>query len=218
MIIASYQEFKQYLTLCFDKKLPGIESHLMLASSERKPDILNKELHLKAKKSSVLMFFYEKNGETYLALIKRPIYAGVHSGQISFPGGKWELSDTSLFQTALRESHEEIGLHSDKVELMGELTALYIPPSNYLVTPFVGTSKGSIEFSADPKEVAEIIEIPVNYLLNGCSNFQSVDIQMSDGTILQSKAIIFKGNVIWGATAMILNEFIILWKTTVYNR
>jgi 8-oxo-dGTP pyrophosphatase MutT (NUDIX family) len=218
MKIVTFEEFKHKLTLCFNGKLPGIDSHLMLATSERKPDILNKKLHIKAKKSSVLMFFYEKKGEVYLALIKRPLYAGVHSGQISFPGGKWEKSDSSLFHTALRESYEEIGLEPEKVELIGELTSLYIPPSNYLVTPFVGISKGAIQFSADPKEVAQILEIPAGFLLNGCNDFQSIDIQMSDGAIIHTKAIIFKGNIIWGATAMILNELIILWKTTVYNR
>lgn len=157
--------------------------------------------------------------EYYLVFIKRPVYNGVHSGQISFPGGKWETTDKSLYHTALREAREEIGIHPERVTFIGKLTDLYIPPSNYVVSPFVGTYSGNCNFFPNPKEVESIIEIPASFLLHeNDPPFQSMNISLYDGSRLNVPGICFHKNIIWGATAMILNEFFLLWKSTVNNR
>jgi 8-oxo-dGTP pyrophosphatase MutT (NUDIX family) len=165
-----------------------------------------------------LILFYEKHNLVHTVLIKRPVYEGVHSGQVAFPGGKWEVADKSLYHTAIRESAEEIGILPEKVEFIGKLTDLYIPPSNYIVSPFVGIYNHIPTFSPDPNEVSAVIEIPLNELLRLTDPFQLVEFILPGGISLQSPGFDYQGNIVWGATAMILNEFLILWKTTVNNR
>jgi 8-oxo-dGTP pyrophosphatase MutT (NUDIX family) len=210
--------FKEKLSTCFNYQLPGLDAHLMIAHEQRIKDLMDSQKQGNARKSSVLLLFYEKNELPHLVFIKRPVYNGVHSGQIAFPGGKWEIDDTSLYNTALREPSEEIGILPEKVNYIGKLTDLYIPPSNYLVSPYVGYYSGVPIFNPDPKEVYSILEISLNEILILADPFPKVNITILDGTNFETYGFEFKGNIIWGATAMILNEFLILWKTTVKIR
>ena len=136
----------------------------------------------------------------------RPTYEGIHSGQISLPGGKYELTDSDLSVTALREAQEEIGVDSKKVRLIGRLSELYIPPSNYIVQPFVGVLETEPAFTPDPKEVERIIEIRLEDLLDE-KNKRKKRILLRTGTSILAPCYIIDGNTIWGATAMILSEF-----------
>lgn len=157
--------------------------------------------------AGVLIFLYPVDDQPYLVFMKRTEDGGVHSGQISFPGGKSEKSDPSIEFTALREASEEVGIHSDEVTLLGRLTDLYIPPSNFLVTPIIGCSLNKIEFIADPMEVAEIIEIPLSSFKDKYSR-STAHIFINEGLQFDAPCFKIEEYIIWGATAMILNEFL----------
>src|SRR5690606_34915901 len=119
-----------------------------------------------ARQGAVLALLYPKNGELYTVLILRNIYEGTHSGQVSFPGGKREVEDKSLWHTALREANEEVGIMVENVKLIGELTKVYIPPSRFLVTPFLAYTHEAPDFKRDRIEVQRIIETPVSIFLD----------------------------------------------------
>ena len=109
-----------------------------------------------ARPGSVLILLYEADGEIKFPLIKRPDYAGTHGGQVSLPGGKTEPGEDSI-QTALRETHEEIGIAGHDVEVLGRLSEFHVIPSNYMITPVVGTIRKNPVFIPDPFEVARIL-------------------------------------------------------------
>ena len=137
--------------------------------------------------------------------MKRPDYVGHHSGQISFPGGKEEPGDDSLQETAKRETFEEIGVTQNKVKIIGKLSDLDIPISNFLVHPFVGYMTESPIFCTDPKEVAYLITCPVKTLLG--KPILQTKMTFND-TVFDIPYYNINGEVIWGATPMILREFI----------
>jgi 8-oxo-dGTP pyrophosphatase MutT (NUDIX family) len=138
--------------------------------------------------------------------MQRPDYNGVHGGQISFPGGKMELHDKTLADTALRESKEEIGIDPRQVTILGELTKLYIPPSNFHISPFLASSFVKPEFTPDPQEVAAVIVLPVDQILSGQS-IQQKKVRTGLGFSMEVPAFYINEKIIWGATAMILSEF-----------
>ncbi len=164
-----------------------------------------------ARIACVLLLLYQKNEEWYLVLIER--VSGPHdkhSGQMSFPGGAVEKEDKTLQDTALREAHEEIGADPDKIQVLGQLTDLYIPVSNFLVHPFVAYSEEKLSFQAELSEVKTIVEIPFRHLIDP-STKQKKEIPFKNGMVLKNVPYFnLKGKVVWGATAMILNEFLAL--------
>lgn len=162
----------------------------------------------KGVKSSVLILLYPNVPGTDISfvLIQRPSYEGVHGGQISLPGGRSEEADKDLKQTALRETKEEIGIDPETIVTIGVLTELYIPPSNYLVLPFVGYTLEKPLLNPDPQEVAGIIEIKLTDLKND-RNIKHKEIYIRHGISLFAPCFEINGYTIWGATAMILNEF-----------
>ena len=157
------------------------------------------------KLSAVLVLFYPFVDEPHLVLMQRNAYPGVHSAQVSFPGGKAETYDASLQATALREANEEVGVEPDLVRVSGQLTQVYIPPSGFLVEPYVGTTPSRPNFVPNPNEVQHIIEVPVRQLLDEAS-IQQRSIALSDGMKIQVPAFILQDFVVWGATAMMLSE------------
>lgn len=188
------------------KDLPGRASQLKMSSAARIRQLIRITPSDDARQSSVLLLLYPLAGKVYFVLMLRPEYRGIHSGQISLPGGKSEETDDSLIYTALREAREEIGIDPSKVQILGQLTEMFIPPSNFIVTPVVGYQASRPEFRADPKEVAGIIEIALDDLLDD-NNRQMKKIKLSMGLTLKVPAYCINGHVIWGATAMILSEF-----------
>jgi 8-oxo-dGTP pyrophosphatase MutT (NUDIX family) len=194
------------------KPLPGVSSQLKMASMRRLIKDGKVIVPDDVRKGGVLALFYPTDGKIFMVFIKRTEYPGVHSGQISFPGGGWEQGDKNMVDTALREAEEEIGVIRSTVVPIGKLTDLFIPPSNFLVTPVVGFTRERPDFMPDPDEVDRILEFPLEDLLNEL-NIQDKDITIFPAIRLKVPCFYVDGNVIWGATAMILNELIEVIRT-----
>ncbi len=200
-----FYEFVVSLEERLQKPLPGKSAQLKMSSLARIQELFKLAAPESATQSSVLVLLYPFAGSIGLVLMLRPQYRGVHSGQISLPGGKFEETDESLIYTALRESKEEIGINPLQVQIIGQLTEMYIPPSNFMVTPVVGYQSSRPVFTADAKEVAEIIEIKLDDLMDA-KNRQQKKIKLSVGLSLKVPSYCINGHIIWGATAMILSE------------
>lgn len=190
------------------EELPGERAHQELSPYER---ATAKSVRGKGKNprfSAVLILLYAIEYKPYFALIQRQEYEGVHSGQIALPGGRREESET-LKETALRETEEEIGVPSDKITVLGELTEVYIPPSNFIVTPFVGYMDERPEFIPEQKEVASILEIPLEQLMDeSLLKEKKIKVTNYSATPYYLQVPYFELNfeTVWGATALILNE------------
>ena len=159
------------------------------------------------RKGSVLILLYPDQNGLFVPLMVRPVYNGHHSGQISLPGGKQEPEDPDRIFTALRESHEELGIDPEKVQVLGTLTELYIPPSNFQVLPVVGWTPQKPDFVPDPVEVAAIVEVPLEQLLNN-KNIKQTKRLLSTGFSFETPCYFVEEQEVWGATAMILSEFL----------
>jgi 8-oxo-dGTP pyrophosphatase MutT (NUDIX family) len=202
----NFQDFLKNVSQVESMPLTGVASHIKMAPSERVRLLEESNLHFEnAKKAAVLMLFYPKNDITYLALIIRNSYPGVHSSQIAFPGGKVENYDKSLQDTALRETHEEIGISPDKVTVVRSFSEIYIPPSNFLVAPFLGFAEVELEFTKQLSEVAGIIEFPVSRLLDDKTVSTKV-VNASYKNNLEVPVFQIEEHSVWGATAMMLSE------------
>lgn len=159
----------------------------------------------------LLLYPHTTNGyapELHLVLTRRAEYPGAHSGQISLPGGRREGMET-LQSTALRETREEVGVSPAVLELLGRLSPLYTPPSNFCIYPFVAASASRPLFRPDPVEVAELIETPLSLLLNPATRHEEIWNFPVYGPRRVPFFDVF-GHKVWGATAMILNEFLTL--------
>jgi 8-oxo-dGTP pyrophosphatase MutT (NUDIX family) len=202
-----FDDFIQKLTLELTLPLPGKEVQLKMSSHVRIRELMELTHPHAAIKSSVLILLYPGKGNhlpTFVVTL-RPMYNGIHSGQISLPGGRFEISDENLIHTALRETSEEIGIDPGKVTVIGKLTELYIPPSNYLVQPFIGFTYFPPVFTPQPEEVEQIIEIPVYELMDERNRMYKEFVVR--GINFTAPSYVFNGKNIWGATAMILSEF-----------
>ncbi|MDX1628477.1 MAG: CoA pyrophosphatase [Fulvivirga sp.] len=185
--------------------LPGMEAQRVMMPAESAKARFNLD-KTDVKRGGVLILLYPKNGHTYLPLTLRPDYGGTHSGQVSLPGGKYEKEDGHITNTALRETHEEIGVNSKHITVLGTLTDLYIPPSNFRVTPVVGVIPKEPSFAIDTFEVQKLIETPVDHLLDE-ERKKRKDILVRNGRRINAPYFDIHGMVVWGATAMILSEF-----------
>jgi 8-oxo-dGTP pyrophosphatase MutT (NUDIX family) len=160
--------------------------------------------------SAVLVPLYRRQGQYHIVFIKRTDTVKTHKGQISFPGGTRETADGTLRDTALRESSEEIGLHAGDVEILGELDDEITTTSNYIVTPYVALIPWPYRFVINREEVDEIIEVPLPALLE--KDCQKPDTEIVNGEVVESCAYHYRGQIIWGATARILNKFLDIFK------
>jgi 8-oxo-dGTP pyrophosphatase MutT (NUDIX family) len=186
--------------------LPSISAHIKMAPLERVKLIKEGFDNLdNTRKAAVMMLFYPKNEITHLVLIVRNSYPGVHSSQIAFPGGKAEEFDLDFKATALRETHEEIGIHPDKITVIRDFTSVYIPPSNFLVYPFLGISSTELEFTLQEEEVAGIVEIPLSLLLDD-SIITMKTLETSYAKSIEVPCFQIEEHLVWGATAMMLSE------------
>lgn len=153
--------------------------------------------------AAVLVLLYPMGEGLHFVLTRRTESLGVHSGQISLPGGRCEGAE-SLSRTALRETEEEIGVRCDSVELLGELTPLYVPPSDYLIYPRVGACSARPALRPAPSEVAEIIEAPLSLLLD--DSIKGVENVTRYGQPFTIAYYHIGAHKVWGATAIVLSE------------
>jgi 8-oxo-dGTP pyrophosphatase MutT (NUDIX family) len=196
------QKLKYRLSL----PLPGITAHLKMMHEERKKTIMRYKTPDNAKKGAVLILLFPDEHKIKTVLLLRQEYDGVHSGQVSFPGGKWEEGDNDLAATAVREAYEETGVMKDDVQIAGALSPIYIPPSNFLVYPFVGTISYKPDFLPSTIEVQTLIEADIEKLCDD-SIISEKEITLKNGIKMVVPYYNIGGHTVWGATAMILSEF-----------
>lgn len=201
-----FTDFIKYIPKIEKEKLLSTDAHAKMAPLERISFLKEANyIDKNPKKAAVLMLFYPKNGITHLALIVRNSYPGVHSSQIGFPGGKVEESDFNLEHTALRETHEEVGVHPEKVKIIKPFSEIYIPPSNFLVYPFMGISHEELNFIPDLDEVKRVLEFPISLFLDDAT-IAKVKMSTSYATDIEVPAFMVDKYVVWGATAMMMSE------------
>ncbi len=201
-----FDEFLKYTPKIRNVELPATQAHAKMAPSNRLDLLKSIDFNqINPKQAAVLMLFYPKNNKTHLALIVRNSYNGVHSSQIAFPGGKVENQDANFSETALRETHEEIGIHPKKINLIRPFTQVYIPPSNFMVYPYMGYSNDELEFTLQQEEVAGLVELPMaDFLDDRIVEHKIMKTSYADAFEVPG----FKVNehFVWGATAMMLSE------------
>lgn len=207
MYLSNPDEFIPALKARLAQQLPGWEAHQIMAPPARRgiTQADYEERKKTARLGSVLALLYPVDNVLHTVLMQRPTYEGTHSAQISFPGGKIEPFDTDRFEAALREAKEEVNVNRADVEVLGQLTEIYIPPSNFLVYPIVGYAAARPTFEPDAREVVEIIELPVKELLQD-KNLVETSVVSNNIFRFNSPAFKFNERIVWGATAMMLAE------------
>ncbi len=188
------------------KPLPGTEVQWEMASSDRMIRNFPRTPGPDARVAAVLILLYPDNGTIHTLFMQRHNYDGVHGGQISFPGGKKEPADKDIIETALREAEEETGVDRSTISVIGTLTPLFIPVSNMIVTPVVGFCDKKPEFIHQPEEVVYLIEAELMRFLD--PKIIKITPKEIRGEIIDIRYFDYEGHVIWGATAMILNELL----------
>ncbi len=199
-----FHDFINTLDTQLRQPLPGPEAHLKMASATRLR--LKVQPNEKTRRSAVLILFYPYRDQILVPLILRPKYDGVHAGQMAFPGGRYEKTDENLIRTALREAQEEIGIKASDVQVLGKLTELFIPPSNFYVLPVVGKLTYKPDFYPDPREVEAVLEVNLEELLDeSIVGFTELDVR---GITIEAPFYDIQGHKVWGATAMMISELL----------
>lgn len=196
---------KQYIQLIEKgmQQLPGVKGQMKMAPIHREKDYRNVSKNYKS--SAVALVLYPEQNKINSILIQRPIYNGAHSGQIALPGGKLEKDETTL-EAAIRETKEEIDLDLYIENHLGALTNLYIPVSNFIVTPHVFYIEQLPSLKKEEREVAAILPFPIEQL-NMPSTRLIKDIQVDKYTLKDVPYFSIEQKTVWGATAIILSEF-----------
>jgi len=202
----------EQLTQRLQQPLPGRKAQLSLFSDQGLSEYKNRFQKYEqevdpatTRQSGVMIMLYEKEGKIYFPLIERPVYDGVHSGQVALPGGKKEESDADIIETALRETFEEVGIEKSGIQILGTLTPVYIPPSRFWVNVVVGYYTEVPSFTPDAREVASVIEFPLDRLFEE-NNYEERGVITSGSLTMKAPGYIYQDFFIWGATSMILGE------------
>jgi 8-oxo-dGTP pyrophosphatase MutT (NUDIX family) len=184
--------------------LPGLPAQLRMSPPGR---VVALPAGVSPRDAGVLVLLYPIQGELHFVLTRRNDRLGNHSGQISFPGGRREPADVDIAATALREANEELGILSAGIEVIGELTQLYVPPSNFVIHPIVAFAQHAPAFTPQPDEVAEVIEVKLRRLLDpSIKHAVSRPLLSLNGQVVMAPAYRLAGHDVWGATAMVLSE------------
>ncbi|SDQ93427.1 NUDIX hydrolase [Flagellimonas zhangzhouensis] len=202
-----FNEFCQLALKLKNLPLPGEDSHYKMSPQLRIEWLKrNKVRDANPRRAGVMaLFFPDEELQTKLLLILRKTYPGVHSNQIGFPGGKEERIDKTLLETALRETHEEVGVPPSGVEVIKELSEVYIPPSNFLVQPYIGIYPSPQPFVLQESEVEQLVEVFLSDFLDD-SNHIEENLTTSYAKNIDVPAYRLNGYTVWGATAMMLSE------------
>ncbi len=196
------------LSIRLAQPLPGSVAHEPMRATPVGPIRPKFEHRLPPKPGSVLILLYEDEGKIKFPLTKRPEYLGAHAGQISLPGGKAEPGENYI-QTALREGQEEIGIHPDELTVVGRLSDFFVIPSNYLIVPVVAYTRTRPIFIPQESEVVKILEGSLDDLVRDDA-IQTKEILAAKMYPMLAPHFLIENEVVWGATAMMLNEFRII--------
>ncbi len=200
-----FDQFSAKLSGAVQGDLPGFNAQSLLAPTHRGTPDINAEYYKNARLGGVLVLLYPHQEEIRTVLIRRPEYDGVHSRQIAFPGGKREEEDEDIIETALREAEEEVGVPRETVTVICPLSELYIPPSNFLVTPVLAYANERPNFVLQESEVDGILEPTIHQLLDD-SLIAEHEIQVRGDMTITSPGLALGEYIVWGATAMMIAE------------
>lgn len=213
MKVKSFPNLLELLSTQLKLPLPSKEAiKMMFPNIKALPESLPDNVRM----SAVMVLLYIKNNEWHLLTIRRTTDGNAHSGQISFPGGRYENEDEDYLATALRETYEEIGIEPEKITPLGALSPVYIVVSNYHVHPFVGYWDASGQFNISPNEVQEVLEIPLSNLFSSQAKVQTeIETPTQPNFKRKVNAYQIEDNItIWGATAIIIAELELLLRQT----
>lgn len=200
-------DFKQLIDTLHERlqqPLPGAKAHEPMRATPTgliKPKFEHK---LPPKPGSVLILLYPDNGRIKFPLTKRPDYLGAHGGQISLPGGKAE-PDEDYIQTALREGEEEIGVSREQMKVLGRLSDFFVIPSNFMVAPVIAYTEEKPLFVPQVSEVDKVLEADLQNLIAEDA-IHTKEIIAAKIYPMLAPHFLIEGEVVWGATAMMLNE------------
>lgn len=199
-------EFKSRMIVRLTEPLPGVEAQMKLSPQPVNLDRFVVRERPDARPCAVLILFHRGDSGLHFPLIQRPVYLGAHSGQVALPGGKHELEDENLIYTALREAKEEIGADPSAIKILGTLSELYVPASNFKVLPVVAFTDASPTFVPDQHEVVEVLSASVQELFQ--QKIEIKEMMVGEGMKIISPYYQVNNRVIWGATAMMLAELL----------
>ena len=202
-----FHDFEKRIVKIEKMILPGEAVQYKMAPMERLLELKSQATEINnARRAGVMALFYPTaEAQTNLILILRKTYKGVHSAQVGFPGGKIEKTDNSIQDAALRETEEEVGIPRKDISVIKKLTEVYIPPSNFFVQPFLGIVSKTPKFILEEREVEALIEVSLSSFMDeSCVTTQILS--TSYATDLEVPAFNLNGHIVWGATAMMLNE------------
>lgn len=194
--------------------LPGTEATAQMSARLANGSRVRLNHDKPPKHGAVMILLYPDAGTVRFPLIQRPEYPGVHSGQMALPGGKKEPNEDDI-TTALRETYEEIGVLPDEVDVLGTLSSFYVFASNFQILPVVGQVHRPPIFVPQEEEVAEVVAADLRHLLDD-SYLKETDITVGGGFELRAPYFDLEGKVVWGATAMMLNELRVVLKEAFY--
>ncbi len=207
MFISFTEKLKNQLTLPLPGEIAQFKMSASLRVDNQKTPFSRYEPNAQTRDAGVLILLYAHEDTIFMPLIVRPsTELGAHSGQVSFPGGKKENTDKNLRETALREAYEEVGIKETEITVLGEISPLFVFASNFMVYPTVAVCNFKPNFVPDTREVAKILEVPLLHLQN-TDNHKITDLEIRNTTIIAPYFDV-EGHIVWGATAMILNELL----------
>jgi len=202
----SFSDFVKKLEINLGKPLPGLEVQYQMAPVTKMEQLVYNHNDTPPRQSAVLALLYPEGDEAMLVVMKRATDDSVHSGQLSFPGGQAEPFDKSTIATALRETNEELGIESDLVHVLGTLTPVYISPSNFNVVPVVGYMDTIPKFHPN-EEVEKVLTVAISELFKPDAK-QIRQITTRYVTALDVPCYMIEGEILWGATAMLIRELL----------
>lgn len=205
----SIDVFQIFISGYSNGDLPGIETQNLMSPKVEgaiRSRIFDKE---KARKSGVLLLMTLHQSQPVLIMIKRT-NKGIHGGQISFPGGEVEVHDSTYQSAAIRETYEEIGVLLEEKYIIGPLSDLYVPPSNFYVKPYCAIYPYECHFTINSNEVEQMVLLSLNRIYfdfeSGVRNMQR------NSGMIEAPFFKYDDHIIWGASAMILNEWLTIYR------
>lgn len=197
------QDFIQKIKERILLPLPGLDAQLKMAPAGRPNPLTTPD---NAKESGVLILLFFENNNWHTLLMQRTEDGNTHSGQISFPGGKKDSTDKDIIETAVRECEEEIGINRNEIQILGIMSPLYIPPSNFHVTPTLGFIENPFHLRISEREVKEVMKVPLNFLFDDKIKSKKIVTTASNIHLESPVYILDNTKIVWGATAMMISE------------